>query len=194
MRASDETAETATASRISRRNALKAGVAAGVGAAVWGGPQIGRIGSTPAYAAHCTPGEFETATTNKTNTSWANGCGPSTDAHMSYKKTEQEFPSLPGQPTFKTYNDAGDNFLCSAEDAKFTIEYGDPSANVKCQALVKVYNESDEAQFFEISGNLEAGSLAALAESHFTTAGWSTNGSWFYKAELTCGPATCFHP
>ena len=41
------------AGRLSRRNALKAGAALGVGAAVLAGPQSGRLGSTPAYAAAC---------------------------------------------------------------------------------------------------------------------------------------------
>lgn len=40
--------------RQSRRTALKAGVAVGVGALAWGGPQIGPLGVTPAYATHCT--------------------------------------------------------------------------------------------------------------------------------------------
>ena len=33
---------------------MKTGVAVGIGAAVWAGPQIGPLGSTPAYATHCT--------------------------------------------------------------------------------------------------------------------------------------------
>lgn len=43
----------ATKSSISRRNALKAGVATGVGAAAFAGPQIGMLGMTPAYADTC---------------------------------------------------------------------------------------------------------------------------------------------
>ncbi len=48
-----EDQSTIDAGRLSRRNALKAGAALGVGAAVLAGPQIGRLGSTPAYAAAC---------------------------------------------------------------------------------------------------------------------------------------------
>lgn len=40
--------------RHSRRTALKTGVAVGIGAAAWAGPQIGPLGVTPAYATHCT--------------------------------------------------------------------------------------------------------------------------------------------
>jgi hypothetical protein len=39
---------------ISRRNALKAGVAVGVGAVAWAGPTITSMGGTPAYAFTCT--------------------------------------------------------------------------------------------------------------------------------------------
>ena len=40
-------------SSISRRNALKAGIATGVGAAAFAGPQIGMLGTAPAYAQIC---------------------------------------------------------------------------------------------------------------------------------------------
>jgi len=42
-----------TKSAISRRNALKAGAAVGVGAAAFAGPQIGVLGAAPAYAQTC---------------------------------------------------------------------------------------------------------------------------------------------
>jgi hypothetical protein len=41
-------------SGFSRRNALKAGVALGVGAAAWSGASITSLGGTPAYATGCT--------------------------------------------------------------------------------------------------------------------------------------------
>jgi hypothetical protein len=50
----DKTIEASDESRISRRNALKAAAAAGVGAMAWTGPQITAFGATPAYAAACT--------------------------------------------------------------------------------------------------------------------------------------------
>ena len=42
------------AGALSRRTALKAGVAAGVGAVAWSGMSITSLGGTPAYAAGCT--------------------------------------------------------------------------------------------------------------------------------------------
>jgi len=44
----------ADSSGLSRRNALKAGVAVGVGVAAWSGVSITSLGGTPAYAQGCT--------------------------------------------------------------------------------------------------------------------------------------------
>jgi hypothetical protein len=53
---SDESMEIAdnASNGFSRRNALKAGVAAGVGVAAWSGATITSLGGTPAYAVGCT--------------------------------------------------------------------------------------------------------------------------------------------
>jgi hypothetical protein len=49
-----EGVESGATSTFSRRNALKAGVAGGVGLAAWSGATITSLGGTPAYAAGCT--------------------------------------------------------------------------------------------------------------------------------------------
>lgn len=46
-----------TSRALTRRNALKVGAAAGVGAAAWTGPKLGIFGASPAYAGMCSPGE-----------------------------------------------------------------------------------------------------------------------------------------
>ena len=46
----DNTSDSSTAGGLSRRNALKAGVAVGVGAIAWSGPTITSLGGTPVYA------------------------------------------------------------------------------------------------------------------------------------------------
>jgi len=53
---SDETIDVESAENggMSRRAALRAGVAVGVGAAVWSGVSITSLGGTPAYAVGCT--------------------------------------------------------------------------------------------------------------------------------------------
>ena len=62
-----------TKGSLSRRNALKAGAAVGIGVAAWSGPQIGQLGSAPAYAGVCSPGEKD-CVSDQQNVSWGN-CG-----------------------------------------------------------------------------------------------------------------------
>ena len=66
---------------VSRRNALKAGAAVGVGAAAFAGPQIGILGAAPAYAAHCSPGKFTTTDGDDRNTDCGGGCAPHFRTH-----------------------------------------------------------------------------------------------------------------
>jgi hypothetical protein len=64
-------------SALSRRAALRAGVAAGVGVAVWSGATITSFGGTPAYAAACT-GAIPPVNVSGgcRNTTQASGCDP----------------------------------------------------------------------------------------------------------------------
>ena len=60
----------------SRRQALKAGVAAGVGVAAWSGATITSLGGTPAYAAGCTfAQQFDLVDCRNTDQG-AGGCAP----------------------------------------------------------------------------------------------------------------------
>ena len=63
---------------ISRRKALKAATAVGVGAVAWGGPQIGVLGTAPAYAAHCSDGKFRSTLTADRNVDCGGNCGSDT--------------------------------------------------------------------------------------------------------------------
>lgn len=53
----DDATTTPSHGALSRRNAIKLGAAAGVGAAAWTGPRVGAFGATPAYAGACSTGE-----------------------------------------------------------------------------------------------------------------------------------------
>jgi hypothetical protein len=60
---------------LSRRAALKAGVAVGVGAAAWSGASITSLGGTPAYAAGCTFAvRFDLVTCRNTDQGAGGGC------------------------------------------------------------------------------------------------------------------------
>lgn len=71
----DQAIDAAETSRISRRNALKAAAAVGVGTVAWSGPQITAFGATPAYADGCT-GFTVNQFTNDRNTNQGGGCVP----------------------------------------------------------------------------------------------------------------------
>lgn len=61
--------------RVSRRAALKAGVAAGIGAAAWSGASITSLGGTPAYAQGCTfAARFDLVTCRNTDQGAGGGC------------------------------------------------------------------------------------------------------------------------
>ncbi len=62
--------------RMTRRRALQAGAAAGVTAAVVAGPQIGRLGSAPAYAQTCSQGLTCTSTPKESVNQGGGNCGP----------------------------------------------------------------------------------------------------------------------
>jgi hypothetical protein len=59
---------------LSRRNALKAGVAVGVGVAAWSGASITSLGGTPAYAQGCTAVTLLNLSGKCRNTDQASNC------------------------------------------------------------------------------------------------------------------------
>lgn len=69
--------EAAESTGISRRSALKMGVAAGVGVVAWSGPTITSLGGTPVYAAGCTFVQEIDLSAGCRNTAQAN-CGSGT--------------------------------------------------------------------------------------------------------------------
>jgi hypothetical protein len=70
----DNTSDSSTTGGLSRRNALKAGVAVGVGAIAWSGPTITSLGGTPVYAAGCTFAIDVRLNIKDRNTDQSDGC------------------------------------------------------------------------------------------------------------------------
>lgn len=121
--------------RISRRTALKAGVAAGVGTAVWGGPRIGRIGAPPAYGQMCSPPWIPIATTDCESTNCGNGCvdadsiGLNSAPSGTYGTLSVTFTGtcLSGNATDGTVD-----FVVASGSARVTVEVYD--GNPQCRA------------------------------------------------------------
>lgn len=186
-------------SRISRRTALKVGVAAGVGVAAWGGPQIGRIGSQPAYAEHCTPGTFTTTeeSSNKKNTNWNDKCKPG----MEYQQ-DINFVFANG---VEFHNDP----VCSIDqdNGPSTYTAGPVPAGDICVPVVTVFDVSSgtslEVEGTPISGGTTSnGLMPSITQQYFFDNAEpqgvysdpsEVGGSMFFSVKLKCGPEACFH-
>ena len=100
---------------LSRRTALRAGVAAGVGVAAWSGASITSFGGTPAYAAGCTgaipPVDISGGCRNTTQ---ASGCNP-----FGYQ------PEVFNPPAGYALDSIGNNVCCNLNTAAtFTYPLG----------------------------------------------------------------------
>lgn len=175
-----------------RRTALKAGVAAGVGVAAWTGPQIGRLGATPAYAAHCTPNQFTTTnfSINKTQVNWGNSCNSGdSGTYGNFGAPE----TLSNGVIFDA--DGG----CSQNSVQYTLT--NVPAGQTCQPTIRAYLQATDNQNpnpnqllvvgTALSGD-GSGTLPELQKSALADP-TATNGSWFYEVRLRCADTACFH-
>jgi hypothetical protein len=91
---------------LSRRAALKAGVATGVGIAAWSGASITSLGGTPAYAVACSQSVFVSLGSECRNTD-SSSCAPPVEGFRYHTLT----PSLSG---FSIVNNVGEGTCCNA--------------------------------------------------------------------------------
>ena len=107
---------------MTRRRALQAGVATGVGAAAFAGPQIGMLGQVPAYAQTCSKG-VATAEGTTRNVTCQSSCAP-------YFFLQTESVSVTFGPSTYTFTVEG----CTNTDADWTIPTTPPT--VECEVRV----------------------------------------------------------
>ena len=117
----------------SRRRALKAGVAVGVGAMAWSGPTITSLGGTPAYAAVCT----QVATLNvdlikETNTNLS--CSVGTFKFLTFQANLNV--SVPAK-----YNLNVSDVLGKCASTGRTITFTNPPGE-KCKLTFKICNNN----------------------------------------------------
>ncbi len=163
-------------SAISRRNALKAAAAVGVGAAAFAGPQIGVLGAAPAYAAHCSPGKFTTTDGEDRNTDCGGGCQPHFRTHGATLTQGGITATIP-------------NAVCT--DVVTPTITGIP-AGTTCQVQLGIYeNNPANAEFFTLPApNLER-DLTGNNQPVPGVSYYSCNSRVFLR--LVCGPTNCFH-
>lgn len=132
----DQSIEITDESRISRRNALKVAVGAGVGAVAWTGPQITSFGATPAYAAGCTGFTLNVAFTDL-STNQSSGCDT-----FSYNNSPDLDNKIPTE--YNSGLPGGGNFHCADENTAtsgcYTFTF--PSDEY-CQIEIKVAENGD---------------------------------------------------
>jgi len=114
-------------SGISRRRALQAGVAGGVGLIAWSGASITSLGGTPAYAAGCTNFTLNFSVTDM-STNQSSGCATFTynnSPPLDVKVKNYEF-NVPN----------GGNFACADAPACFSFTH---PADETCTITIRVH-------------------------------------------------------
>lgn len=139
-----EAADAAEAARISRRRALKAGAALGVGVTAWAGPQIGRMGATPAYAAACTVPFSTVAFGECKNTSCPTEC----DDGTKYIRVGPDSVSgtVNGGTVTAVVPAPGTTNLCGGPKNRGQARLSVPNTTGQCRLRVEVYEGNNECK------------------------------------------------
>lgn len=140
---------------VTRRNALKIGAAAGVGAAAWTGPKLGVFGASPAYAGMCSPGEAA-CSTRSGSPSGSNNAGTGADAssdvcsnggnqasrvyRLGSSNTPPSMPSMTIDGVSRTVTQGGGN--CSNGGATLTVG---GSGSLTCRVALTIGNVTKTA-------------------------------------------------
>jgi hypothetical protein len=122
---------------FSRRNALKAGVAAGVGVAAWSGATITSLGGTPAYAVGCTFVVKLDLSDGCRNTDNASGCTSPPSGFIRFRYHTLKTTGLPSGYTI-THN-IGEGVCCTDTLANRTATLTFP-AGITCVARVGFFD------------------------------------------------------
>lgn len=115
--------------RLSRRNALKAAAAAGVGVMALAGPQVGVLGTAPAYAVGCSKSDSGTAVGSV-------NCGGSNCASGEVRLNQSNAPTVL-QVGDVTITLASLNNQCTNSALPITYSNG-TGAGVSCSAVISV--------------------------------------------------------
>jgi hypothetical protein len=128
------------ASGVSRRAALRAGVAVGVGVAAWSGVGITSLGGTPAYAGVCTgaiPPIDLTEDGGCRNIDVASGCAGPYRYHDAAKSGDIPVSGYPSG-SFSVSPALGEGICCS-DNKQQTFTF---PAELKCQVFIQVFTSN----------------------------------------------------
>lgn len=174
----------------SRRTALKAGIATGVGVVAWSAPTITSLGGTPAYALGCTFVQVFSVTGGCRNTTQQTGC--------TGKFSFQPLQDAPAGFAFQT--NVGSNVCCeNGGTAILTIP-----ADLTCRAVFAAYpkNAPNCKEDFGAYNSNTTTSVGTSLSIPLTCLGLVNGGpqvsSIFYSITVTCNsigaPDNCLPP
>ena len=163
---SDESIESAGKRSISRRTALKAGVAGGVGLAAWSGATITSLGGTPAYAL---------SSTQIINLDITAGCRNIDNSSTALWRYHPVSPSLPSGFTITTISNGTD---CGVTNAVLTWDSSHP--NLTCTLTISF--------FVDESTHCTSGSY--FNHCVLSSAGTATGGSLTFPLDCYDTPPT----
>jgi hypothetical protein len=182
--------ESGDGSGFSRRNALKAGVAAGVGVAAWSGATITSLGGTPAYAAGCTFVVKLDLSNGCRNTDNASTCASPPSGFIRFRYHTLKSTGFPAGYTL-TQN-IGEGTCCT--DANNTAVLTFP-AGITCVARVGFFNPPQcslpEIQGFNI-GSSSTGTLNMTFSCPPSDVGSNDQYTVVATCSTTGAPQECF--
>jgi hypothetical protein len=173
----DSADHAADAARLSRRRALKAGAALGVGVTAWAGPQIGRMGATPAYAAACTVPFTTVAFGSCKSTSCPDSCNSGTAKYISVG-ADSVSGTVNGGTVTAVVPATGTTASCAGPTARGQATLTVPNTTGQCRLFVEVYEGNNQCK------NRDASALKGSAPTLAVLGGKSGNVS---LPDVNCG-------
>jgi hypothetical protein len=176
---SDETigVESTEKRGISRRAALRAGVATGVGVAAWSGVTITSLGGTPAYAAACTNAAIFTLA-NCRNTDQGKCSGSSHIDLLAYHPLDTPFP--PGSGFSLSNQVTGEGICCNQYPSpQLNPVFNFDNTKYTCLVRFKIYSSNS---------NCTANGTAGLDYNFVYPAGGTPDATGHIEIHLECPP------
>lgn len=194
--------DAAEAARISRRGVLKAGAALGVGVTAWAGPQIGRMGATPAYAASCTVPFTTVAFGECKSTSCPDECDSGT-AKFIKVGADIVVGTVNGGTVTATVPTPGTTLACAGPTARGTATLTVPTTTGQCRLVVEVYQGNvqcknrDQTALVDSSETLSVlgGETGDVALPDINCGSFAKSSNLFTRLAIQCTTSTdpaCF--
>lgn len=181
---SDESSESVAKRSVSRRTALKAGVAGGVGLVAWSGATITSLGGTPAYASGCTNVVKVDLSGGCRNTDQGTPC-PGGGAYRYHPLNSTGFPA-----GYSISNNVAEGTCCDLNSAPL-LHF---PAGITCAGVITFSTGNCSAVVQQIPFGPSSDGSAGLAVPLDCYTGGAPSGSKYFitaKCATTGAPTSC---